>query len=148
MDLLDKNGHRIRLIRLDREACGSLANRCLGASVIRQGPPPTIFREAASGLIRVTYRELVIRFQPRLPRKLRQALLRKHSLKILRTNAFGVGALVLSVNPALSRKELKGLLEATADKIGGGFDAKGRGDELGCGRIDAGKAVRKAAKLA
>jgi subtilisin family serine protease len=88
MDLLDKNGHRIRLIRLDREACGSLANRCLGASVIRQGPPPTIFREAASGLIRVAYRELVIRFQPRLPRKLRQALLRKHSLKILRSNAF------------------------------------------------------------
>jgi subtilisin family serine protease len=62
--------------------------------------------------------------------------------------AAGVGALVLSVNPALSREELKGLLEATADKIGGGFDAKGHSDELGCGRIDAGKAVREAAKLA
>lgn len=60
--------------------------------------------------------------------------------------AVGVGALVLSVRPALSREELKSLLEATADKIGSGFDAKGRSDELGFGRVNAGKAVEAAKK--
>lgn len=60
--------------------------------------------------------------------------------------AAGVGALVLSVSPALSREELKNLLEATADKISGGFDANGRSDELGFGRVNAGKAVDEARK--
>jgi hypothetical protein len=48
------------------------------------------------------------------------------------------------VSPALSRQELKRLLEATADKIGGGFDANGRNDELGFGRVNAGQAVAEA----
>ena len=55
--------------------------------------------------------------------------------------AAGVGALVLSMSPDLSREELKSLLEATADKIGGGFDANGRSDELGFGRVNAGRAL-------
>ena len=62
--------------------------------------------------------------------------------------AAGVGALVLSVHPDLSREELKDLLKATADKIGGGYDAQGRSNEFGFGRINAGRAVQEALKLA
>jgi subtilisin family serine protease len=62
--------------------------------------------------------------------------------------AAGVAALVLSVNPTLSREDLKSLLAATADKIGDGYDARGRCEELGFGRINAGKAVLKALRLA
>jgi hypothetical protein len=39
---------------------------------------------------------------------------------------------------------LKELLESTADKIGGGFDANGHSDELGFGRVNAGRAVSNA----
>jgi subtilisin family serine protease len=60
--------------------------------------------------------------------------------------AAGVGALVLSVNPTLSRQELKSLLEATADKIDGGFDVTGHSYELGFGRVNAGRAVAEARK--
>jgi hypothetical protein len=42
--------------------------------------------------------------------------------------------------------ELNSLLEATADKIGGRFDANGHSDELGFGRVNAGKAVAEARK--
>jgi subtilisin family serine protease len=73
----------------------------------------------------------------------------------LHTNAFGgtsaatalaagVGALVLSANPALTREELKDLLKATADKMGRSFDVRGHSDELGYGRINAGNAVQEA----
>ncbi len=58
--------------------------------------------------------------------------------------AAGIGALVLSVRPSLSREELKGLLEETADKIGGDYDANGHSNELGFGRVNAGKAVSEA----
>ncbi len=62
--------------------------------------------------------------------------------------AAGVGALVLSVHPDLSREELKDLLKATTDKIGGGYDAQSRSNEFGFGRINAGRAVQEALKLA
>ena len=55
--------------------------------------------------------------------------------------AAGVAALVLSVNPDLSRSELRDLLERTADRIG--FDR----DALGAGRINAAKAVAEAEAL-
>jgi subtilisin family serine protease len=58
--------------------------------------------------------------------------------------AAGVGALVLSAHPDLSRQDLKSLLERTAKKIGGGYDANGHSDELGSGRIEPGKAVAAA----
>jgi subtilisin family serine protease len=51
--------------------------------------------------------------------------------------AAGTGALVLSVHPDLSRKELKELLQSTADPIGGGT-----------GRVNAGRAVNEALKRA
>jgi subtilisin family serine protease len=61
--------------------------------------------------------------------------------------AAGVGALVLSVNPNLSRTDLRDLLARTADKIGSGYDAQGHSKEFGFGRINAGKAVAEAKAL-
>jgi subtilisin family serine protease len=58
----------------------------------------------------------------------------------------GVAALVLSVHPGLDRWELKGLLEETAEKIGGGYSALGHSLEMGYGRVDAGRAVEEAAR--
>ena len=60
--------------------------------------------------------------------------------------AAGIAALVLSVRPSLGREELKGLLEETADKIGGDYDANGHSNELGFGRVNAGRAVSEARK--
>jgi len=62
--------------------------------------------------------------------------------------AAGTGALVLSVHPDLSREELEGILTATAEKIGGGYDARGHSEEFGFGRVNAGKAVEEALRLA
>lgn len=62
--------------------------------------------------------------------------------------AAGVAALVLSWNPELNRGELKELLERTADKIGGGYDARGHSQELGFGRVNAEQAMEEAARLA
>lgn len=58
--------------------------------------------------------------------------------------AAGTAALVLSANPAFNREELKDLLESTADKIAGSYDARGHNDEMGRGRVNAGKAVLRA----
>ncbi|HVS00152.1 MAG TPA: S8 family serine peptidase [Thermoanaerobaculia bacterium] len=58
--------------------------------------------------------------------------------------AAGVGALVLSVCPDLSRSDLRDLLAQTADKIGSDYDAWGHSHEFGFGRINAGKAVAEA----
>ena len=55
--------------------------------------------------------------------------------------AAGVAALVLSVNPALDRAEVKGLLESTADPLG---RSRKRTDALGHGRVNAARAVAAA----
>jgi subtilisin family serine protease len=60
--------------------------------------------------------------------------------------AAGVAALVLSVHPGLGRCELSGLLEETAEKIGGGYNALGHSLALGYGRVDAERAVEEAAR--
>lgn len=60
--------------------------------------------------------------------------------------AAGVGALMLSVNPKLDREELRGILRATSDKIGSGYDANGHSHEFGCGRINAALAVGAATR--
>lgn len=64
--------------------------------------------------------------------------------------AAGVAALVLSVNPNLSREEVKDVLERTADKIGpkNAYNANGHGKTYGFGRVNAAKAVALALKLA
>jgi subtilisin family serine protease len=63
--------------------------------------------------------------------------------------AAGVGALVLAVNPSLTRDELRGLLQDTADKIGpaNSYDGNGHSRDFGFGRVNAAKAVKKAATI-
>lgn len=62
--------------------------------------------------------------------------------------AAGVAALVLSVNPNLTRTDLRDVLTSTAEKIGSGYDANGHSNQFGFGRIDAGRAVQKAVGMA
>jgi subtilisin family serine protease len=56
--------------------------------------------------------------------------------------AAGVGVLILSENPSLTRDQVIDILKKTAKKIGDyPYDKNGRNDHAGYGRIDAGKAV-------
>lgn len=61
--------------------------------------------------------------------------------------AAGVAALVLSVNPNLSRSDLRDLMARTADRIGPDHDAQGHSNQFGFGRINAGRAVTEAEAL-
>jgi subtilisin family serine protease len=64
--------------------------------------------------------------------------------------AAGIAALVLSVNPGLTWQEVRGVLEQSADKIdaaNGGYDASGRSDLYGYGRVNARAAVELARDL-
>jgi subtilisin family serine protease len=62
----------------------------------------------------------------------------------------GIAALVLSVNPKLTSKELRALLEETADKIGpwSSYKANGHSNNFGYGRVNAARAVAAARRLA
>lgn len=61
--------------------------------------------------------------------------------------AAGCAALALSVNPALTRDQLRDIMRNTADKIGGAvYDAAGHNDDYGFGRVNAFEAVRAAAR--
>ena len=61
--------------------------------------------------------------------------------------AAGIGALVLSVNPSLTWKQVRNILRSTADKIdlAGGTYKKGYSIHYGYGRLNAFKAVKRAA---
>jgi len=59
--------------------------------------------------------------------------------------AAGCAALALSVNPALTRDELRTIMHDTADKIGGAaYDTTGHNDDYGFGRVNAAAAVAAA----
>lgn len=60
--------------------------------------------------------------------------------------AAGIGALVLSVDPSLTRDQVKDILQRTAEKIGpaGSYDANGHSDTFGFGRVSADRAVADA----
>lgn len=60
----------------------------------------------------------------------------------------GVCALMLSANPDLTLDEIKDILRRSVDKIASGYDANGRSQRLGYGRLNAAKAVQKAFDLA
>ena len=62
----------------------------------------------------------------------------------------GIAALILSVNPKLTSKELRALLEETADKIGpkSSYKANGHSNDFGYGRVNAARAVAQARRLA
>jgi thermitase len=63
--------------------------------------------------------------------------------------AAGVAALMLSVNPVLRWHEVRQILRDTCDKVGGAsYDAWGHNEHYGYGRINAERAVNKAAALA
>jgi hypothetical protein len=59
--------------------------------------------------------------------------------------AAGVGALVLAVNPDLTWQQVRQAIRDTCDKIGGVvYDANGRNDDYGFGRVNAARAVCEA----
>lgn len=60
----------------------------------------------------------------------------------------GIGALVLSVNPSLTWKQVRSILRGTADKIDreGKTYKKGYSIHYGFGRLNAFKAVERTAK--
>jgi hypothetical protein len=61
--------------------------------------------------------------------------------------AAGCAALALSVNPDLTRDELRRVMRASADQIGGVvYDATGHNDDYGFGRVNAFQAVVLAAR--
>lgn len=59
-------------------------------------------------------------------------------------NAAGVVALMVSVNPDLTPKQIREIIISTTDKIVGGYDSTGFNIELGYGKLNAYKAVAKA----
>lgn len=59
--------------------------------------------------------------------------------------AAGVAALMLSANRRLDVDGMKEILAGTAEKIGSGYDAAGRNDRFGYGRVHAARAVAQAA---
>ena len=54
----------------------------------QEGPPPTTFREVETGLVRVVYREIMVRFKHSASERTRSAMLREHGLVVRRKNAF------------------------------------------------------------
>jgi subtilisin family serine protease len=53
-------------------------------------------------------------------------------------------ALVWTYQPAATRQQVTGILKRAADKVGGAYDADGRNDYFGYGRLNIGRAVRLA----
>ncbi|MBI3269034.1 MAG: S8 family serine peptidase [Planctomycetes bacterium] len=60
--------------------------------------------------------------------------------------AAGIAALVLSADPKLDTAGVREVLASTCDKIGTGYDAQGRSDRFGRGRVNAARAVEAAMK--
>ncbi len=58
--------------------------------------------------------------------------------------AAGVVALVFSANPNLTGAQARAIVEQTADKVGGPYDANGHDDHYGFGRVNAARAVKVA----
>ena len=59
--------------------------------------------------------------------------------------AAGCAALALSMNPRLTRDELRAIMRDSAGKIGGvAYDANGHNDNYGFGRVNANEAVQLA----
>lgn len=56
----------------------------------------------------------------------------------------GIAGLMLAANPELRWDQVKEILKQTAEKVGGGYDARGHSDGYGYGCVDALAAVRAA----
>lgn len=64
------------------------ARRAAGAIEKPKGPPPVAFREKKTNLLRVVYREIVVRFKPDASQKQRQSILKDRGFKVRRTNLY------------------------------------------------------------
>lgn len=53
-----------------------------------EGPPPVTFRDEASGALRIVYREVVIRFGPKVADRVRKKILSKRGFVVRRRNRF------------------------------------------------------------
>ncbi len=83
-------------------APGKRASRAVEA-----GPPPAVFRERATGLVRAVYREIVVRFQPNVPQKRRSQILQKYRFKTRRINPFVPDQIVVAhASPKLRGADL------------------------------------------
>jgi hypothetical protein len=54
----------------------------------KPGPPPAVFRERATGLVRTVYHEIVLRFHAKVPDRRRRQILSTHRFEGRRTNPF------------------------------------------------------------
>jgi subtilisin family serine protease len=81
IELLGKKGERTELVLLNGGIFRNVARS-------PESPPPAIFREAVSGLLRVAHREVVIRFKLSVPARRRQAILGWFGFGVLRRNTF------------------------------------------------------------
>lgn len=77
----------------------------------RQESPPAAFREHETGLVRMVYKEAVIRFHPNIPKKKIQRILGKHGYEVRNQTRFVPKQFVVS-NPQKSGTEV---LEAAND---------------------------------
>lgn len=59
--------------------------------------PPAVFEESHTGMTRVLYKEVVIRFGSKVPSRRKNQILQKHNLKIRRKNSFIADQLVAYV---------------------------------------------------
>jgi subtilisin family serine protease len=67
------------------------------------GPPPAVFREVRSGLMRIVHREIVIRFRNGTSDKLQKQILAKHDLKVRARNRY-VGTQVVAYDATEQRQ--------------------------------------------
>lgn len=87
--ILNARRERVQLTRVDTEVSVARAVRTFfGTGEQRSGPPPVAFRETASGLLHVAYREIVIRFTPATSRKRRRDILKGRGFEVCRVNPF------------------------------------------------------------
>ena len=79
-----------------------------------EGPPPAVYREKDTQLIRVAYREIMVRFKRAVPARIRTRILEKHHLCIRRKTRFVPDQAVV-LDP--SGKRLGALLLDTANAL-------------------------------
>jgi subtilisin family serine protease len=60
-----------------------------------KGPPPATFRDEESGALRMVYREITVRFGPKVPEAKRKAILARRGFAIRRRNPFTRGQFVV-----------------------------------------------------
>ena len=58
--------------------------------------------------------------------------------------AAGIAAMIIAVNPKLTRGEVRDVLQTTCTRIGTGYDSKGHSNRFGFGRVDAEAALEEA----